>query len=253
MKTIQAYSDMTRNARASALKGEVASFSKGQKTIAKILFAAESAGDFEPGEKLNAFAQRVTGCELRRECQGVYEAVNVLRGMKSGKVVLTETQFDEVRGFALVCISGLISKQPEKVAKAVQIALSGAKDSVAQLKELSGKAPKSPASKPAGDSAPLENNEIFPDLSDLNVTTYQVPDSLVILNHPEILKRIVAEIQGAESADDCEAFLSIFGQLSAMASARKDSLETARAESAKPARQSRRKAAATGQLELAAA
>lgn len=252
MKTIESYSALTRNARAAALKSEVAGFSKGQKIIAKILFASEKAGDFEPGEKTNAFAQRVTGIELRRECQGVYEALRVLSAMADKSIAMTETEFDNVRGFSLVIISGLLGKKdPAKLARAVAISLSGDKDTVAQLKALTAKVKKTPGAKNPDSTPPLEGNEIFPDLSDLNVTTYQVPDSLVILNHPEILKRIIAEVQAAETAEDCDAFAGMFAKLAAMAEKRKQSLGYARAESAKPARASKRKAASPP-LELVA-
>jgi hypothetical protein len=254
MKTIQIYSAMTRNARAAALKSEVGGFGKGQKTIAKILHAAEHAGDFDGGESLNAFAQRVTGAELRRECQGVYEACRVLNAMRDKSVCMTEEQFDGVRGFALVSISGLLGKNgdPEKLARAVEIALSGAKDICAKLKELTKKTKKTPGVQDPEKTPPLENNEVFPDISDLNVTTYQVPDSIVILNHPEILARLVAEAQGAETAEDCDMIVTILDKIAEMAEARKQALGIAKGDAAKPAKRKSSKATPAAQLELVA-
>lgn len=230
MKTIDQCLAMTRPARSAALLAQIGTLGNQQKAIAKLLFACEEKGDFAEGESLNAFAQRVTGVELRRECQGVYEAVNVLRAMKAGKVVMTETQFDSIRGFAVTTISSLLARAKDKVADAVKIALSGDKDVVKQLKELAGKKKSAPASAPSnesGDSEPADNVFIA-DFDEINAPTYIIPTSIVALNHEELLKRIVSEVKEAGSIEDCDAFLSMFDKLSAFAETRKETLEAER-------------------------
>lgn len=218
MKTIEEILGLTAESRVTLLKSTATSAKNAQRTIAKILVAGEEKADFGPGE-MNAYAQKITGLELRREFQGTYEAVNVLKGIRSGSVPMTEADFDRVLGFALVIISGLLSKSPEKVATACEIAVSG-KDVTQRLKAL--KSPSKP--KGAGDSEQEGDGaapEIHPTVESSD--TFVIPHDLPVLNHPELLQRLVSELRTC-SGEDAETYLTILGKLTAMADSRLEEL-----------------------------
>jgi hypothetical protein len=101
---------------------------------ARFLIEAEEAGEFHNGE-MNAYAQQVLGIELRRGFQGIYQAVCLLRLIRSGKLAATEEELERWDSTPIQWMSGIVSKQPKKVAEALEIVRSR-RDVTNRLKEL---------------------------------------------------------------------------------------------------------------------
>lgn len=241
MKTLIEILDMTPEGRAKLLKSTTTSAVNAKVTIAKILVAAAEKGDYGKGE-MNTYAQRVTGIELRRELQGTYEAVNVLEGIRAGTVPLTEAQFEKCPDFGRVTISGLLSKHAAFVPEACEIILEGT-DVTKRLKALKerikeGETPnlkilpdpkESKGKKGTGDG---EGSGIQT-AGKADADTFTIPRDTVVLNHPGILERIIAEVKGAGTVEDCDAFLSMFSKLKSFAESRRETLEAESADSKK--------------------
>lgn len=107
---------------------------KERREVAKILIAAESAGVFGAGE-MNSYAKRITGVDIREEFQGVYEAVNVLQGIRSKSVIATEDEFNTWGSFPVIELSSTMSKRPEKLPEALEI-IRSKKDVTNRLRAL---------------------------------------------------------------------------------------------------------------------
>jgi hypothetical protein len=101
---------------------------------AALLVDAEGAGDFEAGG-MNDYAKRVLGYDIRRGFQGIYEAANVLRAIRAGRLAVSEEIFRTWASFPIIKVSGLLSKQPEKLSEAIEIIRLG-KDTTNRLNEL---------------------------------------------------------------------------------------------------------------------
>ncbi len=122
MKTVLEFTNLSPDERLDfiSMQNIVAMGRAAPKIVAKILFAAGEAGDYEKGE-MNSYAQKATGIELRRGLQGTYEMVKVLRGMNQGLVPLSEQEFDIAPKFGLIKLSSIIANSPEKVSQACKI------------------------------------------------------------------------------------------------------------------------------------
>ena len=224
MKSIQEFQSMTSDQRAKNLASRAVKQSEAKKEISKILVAAEAAGDFGKGKgEMNAYATKITGVELRREAQGVYEYCNVLREILSGKLAVTEAEFDSARfgSFPLIVLSGLMSKAPEKVTEALEIIRSGI-DVTKRLQALIKVEKESDA---GGESGPGEGEGSEIQTPEIPGTSYFVPEGMPLLNCPEIVAAIVADIKGAGSLGDIENYLATFLKLSAIAESRGETLE----------------------------
>ncbi len=101
---------------------------------ARFLVEAEEAGEYVPGG-MNSYAQQVLGIELRRGFQGIYQAACLLRLIRSGRLVVSEDEIEEWGSTPIQWISGIVSKQPEKVAEALEIVRSK-RDVTNRLKDL---------------------------------------------------------------------------------------------------------------------
>lgn len=237
MKTIEEFKSGTTNSRAKDLVSRASKQAEAKKEIMKILIAGEECGDFGRGKgEMNTYAQKLTALDLRREIQGTYEGCNVLREIRSGKIAMTEKDFDSkpFGSFPLIMLSGFLGKSPEKVPEALEIIRSGV-DVTKRLQALRG------AGKP-GKSAKENSTDSEKSAPEIQTPetpggiSYFVPDSIVILNQPEILARILSEVTGAATIDDCNAFISMFDKLMAHAESRREVLEAQAAKAAKPAK-----------------
>lgn len=106
---------------------------------ARFLVEAEEAGEYVTGE-MNSYAQQVLGIELRREFQGIYQAACLLRLIRKGKLAVSEDEIEAWKSTPIQWISGIVSKQPEKVAEALEIVHSK-HDVTNRLKELRARKP----------------------------------------------------------------------------------------------------------------
>ena len=232
MKSVIQFKEMTAGDRAKNLKSLVTKQTTAKKEIAKILVAAEMQGDFGKGE-MNSYAQQVTGVELRREAQGTYEFVNVIKGILSGELPMTEEEFDSKQfgSFPLIMLSGFMSKSPEKVADALAIIRSG-DDVTKRLKELRSpskpKAEKEKSTKAAGTET--GESEIQTPATPKG-DTYFVPEGTSILAVEEIQARILSDMRNAPDVKSCENYHEFFKGLVAHLHTRWETLE---AESAAP-------------------
>lgn len=209
MKSVVQFVQMTANQAATTLKSLCTRHATGKKEIVKLLVAREEAGDFGKGE-MNTYAQRVTGMELRREIQGTYEAVNVMKGIRSGELPMTEEEFDSKKfgSFPLIMLSGFMSKSPEKVIPALEIIRSG-EDVTKRLKEL--RTPPKPKaekeSKESKESAEAETGE-----SEIQTPeapkgdSYFVPEGTGILAVEAVQKRILEDMRNAPDVASCENY-----------------------------------------------
>lgn len=84
---------------------------------------------------MNDYAKRVLGYDIRRGFQGIYEAANVLRAIRAGRLAVSEEIFRTWASFPIIKVSGLLSKQPEKLSEAIEIIRLG-KDTTNRLNEL---------------------------------------------------------------------------------------------------------------------
>lgn len=226
MKSLFELLELTPADRAKALKKTASAAKNGARLVAKILVAAELKDDLGD-ESLNAYAQRITGLDIRRELQGTYEAVNVLKALRKSEIPLSEETFDNVVGFALVVISGLMSKAPEKVAEACAIATEGT-DVVKRLKELKAGPKKTKAEKPGGgEGAETKAPEIQTpgeEISPLDAFLEWLGDT-PILGLESIRDRIAADVHGAATQKCCEGYVELFGKFKASAESRWEKLE----------------------------
>ena len=101
---------------------------------ARFLLEAEEAGEIHAGG-MNSYAQEVLGIELRRGFQGIYQAVNLLRLIRVGKLEATEEELETWDSTPIQWMSGIVSKQPKKVAEALGI-IRSRRDVTNRLKEL---------------------------------------------------------------------------------------------------------------------
>jgi hypothetical protein len=101
---------------------------------ARFLVEAEDAGEYFTGE-MNSYAQQVLGIELRRGFQGIYQAACLLRLIRNGKLAASEDEIESWGSTPIQWISGIVSKQPGKVAEALEIVRSR-HDVTNRLKEL---------------------------------------------------------------------------------------------------------------------
>ena len=101
---------------------------------ARFLLEAEEAGEIRSGE-MNSYAQDVLGIELRRGFQGIYQAVCLLRLIRAGELAATEEELETWDSTPIQWISGIVSKQPKKVAEALEI-IRSRRDVTNRLKEL---------------------------------------------------------------------------------------------------------------------
>jgi hypothetical protein len=204
--------EMSALKRCNLLSSTVSSARKAQKTVAKILVAASEKGDYAEGE-MNAYSLKHTGVELRRELQGTYEHVNVLKAMRSNAIDFKEEEFDVIPSFAAIILSSLLAKSPEKVAAALEIIRSGV-DVTKRLQALNkgDKPAKGGDGEGAGEGgegdAPPEIQT--PD----NADTFVIPHDVYVMNHDPILQRIVDEIDTAEP-EDLAVLATIFERLAA--------------------------------------
>lgn len=208
---------------------------KGQKEIAMQLVAAEEKGLFKEGE-MNTFAIKVTGVELRRELQGTYEAVNVLRAIRKGEIDMTEEEFVSKKfgSFSLIRLSSLLSKNPDLVDEALEIIRDG-KNVTNGLRAL-GKKPKSesaesgeseePKGKSGGSAGKGESlNSDSPPAEAPKGRTFFVPDGMAVLSVPEIKAAILEEIRNAPDEASADAYMATFRDFSAQLASRYETLE----------------------------
>lgn len=229
MKQLAELLELTANKRASLLKSAATSACNAKVMIAKLLVAARMKGDFDDGE-MNAYAQRVTGIELRRELQGTYEAVNVLQAILDGECGLTEAEFESCPDFGRVTISGLLSKAPEKVAEAVEIIRSGT-DVTKRLKELKGgkKKPKAEETpEPEKESTtppPVGRTETEIEIAEESAfDLIRLAKDECALSSNEIVGRILADIEGFESPEACDVYSTALSKLLEKVAAKRASL-----------------------------
>jgi hypothetical protein len=234
MKMLLEILDMTAEGRAKFLKTTVTTARNAKTTIAKILVAAEEKGDYGSGE-MNTYAQRLTGVELRREIQGVYEAVNTLKGIRAGTVPMTEEQFEKCPDFGRVTISGLLSKAPGFVPEACAIIESG-EDVTKRLKALrdavNGKKPKEEVPKPetAKESSPeAEGPEGeasgFQTAPAADADTFVIPHKTPVVNCDPLMERLMREVKTAPTKADAALYIAAFAKLQAHAESRLEELE----------------------------
>ena len=226
MKSIELFLNMTAKERETNLKSRVKKDDEVKKEIVKILVAAEEKGDFGKGE-MNSYAQRVTGYELRREVQGVYEHCNVFRAIRSKEIAMTETDFDKAGKAGLIKLLSCLSSRKELVAEAVEIIKSG-KEVTNRLAELMKKKaePKSKdsAESGAGESSGPEVPEIqTPDAPE--GTSFFVPKGTAILATPALVSAILAEIKGTKTGDECQAYFDLFKDLTSHVMSRWEVIE----------------------------
>lgn len=243
MKTIVQFMTMTASARAKSLADRVRKDDIAKKEIAKILIAAEESGDFGKGE-MNAYAQKVTGVELRRECQGAYESVNVLRAIRASQIDFSEEEFDSAPKFGLIKLSGFIGKNnPALVSEAIAIIRSRV-DVTNRLKAL-GQKPK--AEKPESGEKPSSGEGAGESLnsgtSAPKGATFFVPEGTSILAVPEIQARILEDLRKAPDSESCEAYHEFLKGLVGHLHSRWEMVEAEEAKANKK-RQKRQKVAA---------
>ncbi len=106
---------------------------------ARFLVEAEEAGEYFTGE-MNSYAQQILAIELRRGFQGIYQAACLLRLIRNGKLAASEDEIEAWGSTPIQWISGIVSKQPEKVAEALEIVRSK-RDVTNRLKELRARKP----------------------------------------------------------------------------------------------------------------
>lgn len=81
-----------------------------QKEVAKALVAAVAAGDCKSG-KFREHAQKVTGKDIRKNLQNVYELMAVFEAVLAGKIQITEEEFDNLDSSKLALLSPFLSKE----------------------------------------------------------------------------------------------------------------------------------------------
>lgn len=227
METTDNIKAWSADKRSKELKSAATAATNAKTKIAKVLVAAYEAGDFETGE-MNSYAARVTGLELRREVQGVYEAVNVLEGIRAGQIDATEDEFDQWKDIARVALSGLLSKSPEKIPEALRIIRSG-EGVTKQLKALrkpsarENPSPEKGADTPRDDAgaadatpapaeAPAAEDPAPEGESATAVDVIEIPANLGTLSSQAVIDRLLEDIAAADEAD-CEVYASILGRL----------------------------------------
>lgn len=209
MKSVIQFKEMNPNEAAKNLKSLCTRVKSGEFEIMKLLVAREEAGDFGKGE-MNSYAQRVTGLELRREIQGVYEGCTVLRAIRAGDITLTESEFDKAKKYCLIKLASLIGKKDaEKITAAVEIIRSG-KDVTSRIKALFPKKEK-PESKPKAEKEPKEPEKVI-ELTEIESPespkgdSYFVPEGTGILAVEEIQARILHDMRTAPYVASCENY-----------------------------------------------
>ncbi len=240
MKTLLEFTKLTANQRANGLKTLVVKQATAKKEIAKILVAAEECGDFGKGKgEMNTYAVKITGVELRREAQGIYEYCNVMRAIRAKSISMTEAEFDSAKfgSFPLIMLSGFMGKSPEKVSEALEIIRSGL-DVTKRLQALRGpskkSAPEDPPVKVTGEKGESDTDSAPSEIQTPAAAgdTFFFPHADPVLNHPEFLSRLIGELKGAGTIADCDAYLVFFKDMAAHVESRFEALE---AEAAQPA------------------
>lgn len=241
---------MSKDERASNLKSRVKKYDVSKKEIVKILVASEEGGDVGKNESLNAFANRVTGYDLRREVQGVYEHCNVLRAIRAKEITMTEADFDKAGKSGLIKLSSCLSSYKSLVPEVVEIIKSGKdvtnrlaaimptkakkKDTTVVVTDGETKTPESPE-KPKGESkesaTPGAGETPSPEVSETQTPeppkgdTYFVPEGMAVLGVEEIQARILADIRNAGTAEDCLATHEFFAAMVKEVHARWEAIE----------------------------
>lgn len=255
MKQVNEFKALSPKERAKNVVSFARKSMDSKKLLTKVLIAGEEIGDFGRGNgQMAAYAKQVTsypestdeesgivtpafeGIDLRRDVQGTYEYANVLRGIREGKLAMSEVEFDsDVFGSnGLIQLSGFMSKSPEKVSEALEI-IRSRNDVTNRLKALrdSGKEKKEAESKESGDGTETD----VPEIQTPDSTTYVVPLEMAIMSHEELMADLMAEVKGAATIADCETYIRNFEQLRAMAESRREALEFEALEMAEFARQ----------------
>ncbi len=212
MKSVVQFKEMSAIERAKNLKSRVRKDDETKKEIAKILVAAEEAGDFGKGE-MNSWSLKITGIELRREVQGTYEFANVLRGIRSNELPFSEEEFDKAPSFGLIKLAGFMGKKDaEKVAAALEIIRSKT-DVTNRLRALTAKPKgdeKDKETESKGSSKSSKSGESLnsdtPAAETPKGTSYFVPEGTGILAVPEIQARILEDLRNAPDSESCENY-----------------------------------------------
>lgn len=218
--------EMSAIKRCNLLSSTVSSARKAQKTVAKILVAASEKGDYAEGE-MNAYSLKHTGVELRRELQGTYEHVNVLKAMRSNAIDFKEEDFDVIPSFAAIILSSLLAKSPEKVSAALEIIRSGV-DVTKRLQELKkGDKPAKGEGAGAGEGG---EGDAPPEIqTPEDADTFVIPHRDFVTNHLPLVERILDEIDTAEP-EDLAVLATAYAKIQArIAAALKDAAQLAAA------------------------
>lgn len=121
--------------RADELITSIRSYNVPQKQVAKILAAMVSGGDCKPGD-MKKHAEMITGLDIRKTLQNVYELTNVLRAVIGEEIEITLAEFDSLDASKLALLSPFLSKEELKplLAEAVNAAKTGTAKNIRDLK-----------------------------------------------------------------------------------------------------------------------
>lgn len=208
MKSIQELSDTTAAGRKTTLVNSAKAGRSAPIVIAKVLFVAGMKADYEEGG-MNAYSQKATGLDIRRELQGTYERVNLLTAMHKKELDMTEIEFDECLNFAAIKLASLVKKgDTDKIAQAMAIIRSG-ENVTKDIKALCSPPKKDKAEgedKPQGQESP----ELQTPPADVDVFT--IPHGEYVTNHRPLVDRILQEIKDA-APEDLAVLETIYSKL----------------------------------------
>lgn len=155
MKTYESLKALTTKQRANDLITCCETSVSRQKQVAKCLVAMVAAGDCKARE-MSKYADKLTGMDIRREMQNVYELVRVFEAVIDGSIKITEEQFDSLDGAKLALLSPFLRKEElkAKLPEAVEAAKNGTAKDIRDLKPKAEKA-KPESETPKGPEIPV--------------------------------------------------------------------------------------------------
>lgn len=140
MKSYQSLLILTYKQRADELIKFQKSYACPQKQVAKILAAMIAEGDCKLGD-MRKHAFSITGLDIRKTMQNVYELTNVIRAVVANKIGILDAEFDTLDSSKLALLSPFLSKEILKpfLSEAVNTARFGTAKQIRELKRNRGR------------------------------------------------------------------------------------------------------------------
>lgn len=187
-----------------------------KKPVVKTLAAMIDAGDCQQG-KLRETALEITGKDIKKDFQSIYELLAVFQAVIAGSIGITEAEFDEMESSKLALLSPFLSKDELKplLDQAVELAKNGTAKDIRDLKPK-GEPKESKAMKEMreraehaeGEAARAEERATrILESATIELPFYctDISKGEAVLKSAQLCNRIKTDLKGAKQSGDLES------------------------------------------------